>query len=79
MGIRDYRKVRKRKKQITWIEEDEEIMQKGYGVNGYPISKIEKLDFNTVVFLPFPDYVSRDIMRRYCKYSPKIHFISFDD
>lgn len=65
-------------KQVVWIEEDEDILQKGYGVYGYPISRIDMIDFDTVVFLPFPLYVAQNIMKRYSALSDKIKFICFE-
>lgn len=65
-------------KQIIWIEEDEDVLQNGYGVNGYPISRVQQIDFGTTVFLPFPIYIAQDIMNRYVELNEKIKFICFE-
>ena len=65
-------------KQVTWIEEDEDILQKSYGVNGYPIRRIEAIDFDTVVFLPFPHYVTLDIVSRNSEFKEKMEFVCFE-
>ena len=65
-------------KDIFYIEEDEEILQKKTGVNGYSIRSLEEVVDDAVIFLPFPRYIAEGIKRR-CenKYS-NCEFIVFE-
>lgn len=53
-------------KKIFYVEEDEEILRQKTGVNGYPIYRLEEIEEDAVVFLPFPRYIAESIKRR-CK------------
>lgn len=64
-------------RQIIWIEEDEDVLQKEYGMYGYQICRIDSVASGTAVFLPFPSYVAQNIMKRYLGYREKLKFIFF--
>lgn len=71
------RKISRKDRQLVWIEEDKDILQKEYGVYGYPICRVDSVDSGTVVFLPFPSYVSQNIVERHFRYKDKLGFIIF--
>lgn len=66
-------------KNIVWVDEDDEVLERGTGLNGYPICRIEDIQSETIVFLPFPDYVAKNIMKRYLESGKNIKFICFGD
>lgn len=51
-------------KNIFYIEEDEEILQRKTGVNGYPICRLEDIEEDAVILLPFPKYIAKSIKSR---------------
>ncbi len=66
-------------KNIFYIEEDEEILQRKIGVNGYPIYSLEEVAAEeAVIFLPFPKYIAESIKRRYEKEYSNREFVVFD-
>lgn len=52
------------RKDIFYIEEDEEILRRETGVNGYPICRLEEIAEEAIIFLPFPRYIAESIKRR---------------
>ena len=65
-------------KNIFYIEEDRDYLEKKTGVNGFPIYEIGELTEKAVVFLPFPRYVAENIKRRCETIYPKLKFVIFD-
>lgn len=66
------------KKKIFFIDEDEDILQKKEGANGYPIYRLEEITQNAIVFLPFPRYIADGIEKRCSEKYKNIKFIKFD-
>ena len=65
-------------KNIFYIEEDSDYLEKKTGVNGFPIYQIGELTERAVILLPFPRYVAENIKRRCEIIYPKLKFIIFD-
>lgn len=52
-------------KTFFFIDEDEEILKRKIGVNGFPICRVEDVKQEAAVLLPFPSYVAQNIRKRY--------------
>lgn len=65
-------------KEVFYVEEDEDMLKKGIGVNGYPIHRLEEIVKSSIIFLPFPHYISESIMKRCADKYEHLNFISFD-
>lgn len=64
-------------KKIFYVEEDEEMLQRQTGINGYPIYQLESINEDAVIFLPFPKYTTENIMRRVQERYQHLEFINF--
>lgn len=51
-------------KNLFYVEEDEEILQRKADVGRYPVYRLEEIVEKAVIFLPFPDYIAESIQRR---------------
>lgn len=51
-------------KKVFYVDEDEDILRRRTGINGYPICRLEEMEENSVIFLPFPGYAAESIKRR---------------
>lgn len=67
-----------REKNIFYIEEDEEALQKKTGANDYPICRLEDIRDDAVIFLPFPKYIAESIKRRCERAYGNCEFVVFE-
>lgn len=65
-------------KEIFYIEEDEDYLNKKIGVNGYPIYQLDECGKQSIVFLPFPRYIAEKIKKRCEKNCPNLRFVIFE-
>lgn len=64
-------------KELFYVDEDKEVLQKKIGENGYPIYSPTEIPESAVVFLPFPEYIAKNIKERCEKIYKELKFVSF--
>lgn len=63
--------------QVFYVDEDEDYLRRKTGVNGYPIYRLDEIEEPAIFFLPFPQYVAENIIRRCEKKYKNLEFVNF--
>ncbi|MDE7131982.1 MAG: hypothetical protein K2O65_09330, partial [Lachnospiraceae bacterium] len=63
--------------QVFYVEEDEDYLQRKIGVNEYPVRRLDEIDGSAIIFLPFPQYVAENIIKRCEKRYRNLEFVNF--